>query len=667
MVRIMFLAGLLSLAVKNATAQSGTVNLAWQPSTNAGIVGYNVYIGDVSGLYTSSMDVGTNLTAMVTDILPGVTYYFATTAYDTNGQESDFSDEVTNRIPVPPLITVQPVSQSVAPGSPVTFSVSAVGDGPLGYQWYDWTTPIAGATSSSLSWPQAQFYNAGYYSVSVANAAGLIVSAPAILSLLDPPAILAQPQPQLAIATTSVGFSPTVIGTGPLSFHWFKGRTALQGATNSTLAWDSVPPYATGQYRFTVSNLAGVVTSQVASLTVFPTNAIAWASGAYNGLFYQTNSDGTPAIAEATAGFLGNCVVARDGSYSAKIYLAGTSCSLAGMFGIDGTATAAFALPDAGLSNLTAFLQLDLFYGSQQMTGSISSADDGNAWTASLLAELAADEWSSLSGVNLVLSPASSTNAPTESGSATGLVDNGVLSLVGALADTSPFSQTVPISTAGNVPVYVNLYTNGGLLEGWINFSGGGPVGDLTWIRPSGVLVPPGFPDGFDTEIQVGGTPFTSPALVSGQTLGNLRNDATAAVGFQFVCANNATCLALGRWVVPGNNQTHVLSLCSSSCTVLASVTVDTSDATPATYVYGSLATPCSLTAGTTYLIMSQETSGGDQFYDDAGTTVACTSLAGEVNAAYADGPLPSLSGCSDGDSGTNHAAGPLNMQYTMP
>jgi len=223
-------------------------------------------------------------------------------------------------------------------------------------------------------------------------------------------------------------------------------------------------------------------------------------------LFFQTNADGTPAITEATAGFLGNCVVASNGAYSARIYLDGASCPLAGVFSITGSASAAISLPGMGSSNLTAVLQLDLFNGTQQMTGAISSTAAGNAWTAPLLCELAASDSSQQTGVNLLISPGTSTNAPTNGGAATGLVSNGVLSLAGTLGDTTAFSQTVPISIYGNVPLYMNLYNSGGLLEGWINLAGSTPVGNLTWICPGGALAPADFPQGFDTAVQVGGS-----------------------------------------------------------------------------------------------------------------------------------------------------------------
>jgi hypothetical protein len=290
--------------------------------------------------------------------------------------------------------------------------------------------------------------------------------------------------------------------------QWFCGTAALAGATNSALAWASVAASNAGNYSFTVSNAAGALTSSVATLTVLPTNTIATAAGVYNGLFFQTNADGTPAVTEAGAGLLGNCVVASNGAFSTKVYLGGLSYSMAGVFSIAGNVSVTMARAGMGLSNLTAVLHLDLINGTRQITGTISSATASNTWTAPLLADRATNAFPNLALVSLLLSPGLSANSPTNSGQAGGPVANGVLSLSGVLGDTLAFSQTVPISKDGNVPVYASLYNNGGLLEGWINLAGGGVTGNLTWIRPAGVLLPGGFPQGFDTLVQAKGTTF---------------------------------------------------------------------------------------------------------------------------------------------------------------
>jgi hypothetical protein len=62
-----------------------------------------VYYGTASRTYSSIIDAGnvTNLT--ISGLSGGVTYFFAITAYNASGLESDFSDEVLN-VPIAPTL-----------------------------------------------------------------------------------------------------------------------------------------------------------------------------------------------------------------------------------------------------------------------------------------------------------------------------------------------------------------------------------------------------------------------------------------------------------------------------------------------------------------------------------------------------------------------------------
>lgn len=71
-----------------------SVTLAWDANPETDIVGYIVYYGSASRNYTNAVNVGNVTTNMVIGLVDGVTYFFAVTAYNTNGLESDFSDEV---------------------------------------------------------------------------------------------------------------------------------------------------------------------------------------------------------------------------------------------------------------------------------------------------------------------------------------------------------------------------------------------------------------------------------------------------------------------------------------------------------------------------------------------------------------------------------------------
>ena len=70
-----------------------SVTLAWDASPSASIAGYRVYYGTNSRAYGFVTNAGLVLTQRVTLPHPG-RWFFAATAYDGNGLESVFSDEV---------------------------------------------------------------------------------------------------------------------------------------------------------------------------------------------------------------------------------------------------------------------------------------------------------------------------------------------------------------------------------------------------------------------------------------------------------------------------------------------------------------------------------------------------------------------------------------------
>ena len=85
-------------------ARGETVTLAWDASASTNVAGYRVYYGTNSRAYFCVTNAGLVLTQAV--VLPhGGRWFFAATAYDTNGLESDFSSEVSwESKPVPPVM-----------------------------------------------------------------------------------------------------------------------------------------------------------------------------------------------------------------------------------------------------------------------------------------------------------------------------------------------------------------------------------------------------------------------------------------------------------------------------------------------------------------------------------------------------------------------------------
>ena len=76
------------------TTSFGGVSLGWDASPSDQVVGYRIYIGTTSRIYSRMDQVGNVLLYTVNNLTPGIKYYFAATAYDVLGTESDYSNEV---------------------------------------------------------------------------------------------------------------------------------------------------------------------------------------------------------------------------------------------------------------------------------------------------------------------------------------------------------------------------------------------------------------------------------------------------------------------------------------------------------------------------------------------------------------------------------------------
>ena len=72
------------------------VTLEWDAIIHPLLEGYRVHYGTSSGDYDVTLDVGNWTSCTIADLEDDETYYFAVTAYSTEGEESDYSNEVNN-------------------------------------------------------------------------------------------------------------------------------------------------------------------------------------------------------------------------------------------------------------------------------------------------------------------------------------------------------------------------------------------------------------------------------------------------------------------------------------------------------------------------------------------------------------------------------------------
>jgi hypothetical protein len=232
---------------------SGTLTYQWQK--NGASIG-----GATAASYTTpatmTSDSGAQLSVLVTD--------------STGSLTSDVAILTVTAAAVAPSITTQPVNQTVTPGQTATFSVTATGTATLTYQWKKNGATISGATSSSYSTPAtAASDNGAQFTVAITNSVGSITSNAATLTVNVPPSITAQPASQTVIAGQTATFSVRASGTAPLAYQWNMNGTAISGATSVSYATPATTTANSGTtFTVTVSNAAGNVTSNLATLTV---------------------------------------------------------------------------------------------------------------------------------------------------------------------------------------------------------------------------------------------------------------------------------------------------------------------------------------------------------------------------------------------------------------
>jgi hypothetical protein len=83
---------------------SAQATLTWTPPTSnangtplTDLAGYFVYYGTASRNYSNNIPIGMVTTYTISNLTNGLTYYFAVTAYDTAGNQSAYSNEVSEK------------------------------------------------------------------------------------------------------------------------------------------------------------------------------------------------------------------------------------------------------------------------------------------------------------------------------------------------------------------------------------------------------------------------------------------------------------------------------------------------------------------------------------------------------------------------------------------
>ncbi|MDR3430043.1 immunoglobulin domain-containing protein, partial [Silvimonas sp.] len=250
-----------------SVAVSGTALLGYQWQCNGLALTDG---GELSGSAT------TNLVLSAATINEAGNY----TIIITNAWGSVTSSMATLTVVSPPVIAQQPTNQIVMVGGVASFSVSALGTAPLGYQWQNNGLALtdggelSGSATTNLVLDATSTNDVGNYTVIVTNAWGSVTSSVASLTVAFPPVITSQPQSLTVTNSDPASFSVAVSGTASLSCQWQENGTNLtdgstvSGSATTNLVLSKTSLYVKGNYIVIVTYAWARITSSVTTLSV---------------------------------------------------------------------------------------------------------------------------------------------------------------------------------------------------------------------------------------------------------------------------------------------------------------------------------------------------------------------------------------------------------------
>jgi uncharacterized repeat protein (TIGR01451 family) len=264
--------GFITTLVNLPAAASGqAIQLRWRCGADNGVSGTGWYIDSVSVTASSyvccsaSADLAVSLTAPPDPVIAGQNLTYTLTVTNL-GPASASSVTFTDTFPAG-VTFVSASPGCVNLGGKVVCNIGSMPNGNSTNFIVVMTPTAAGLITNSLAVASPTFDpNSG-------NNTAIIVTTVGV-----PPAITAQPNNQTAILGTHVTFRVATTGTAPLIYQWIFNGTKLAGATADTLLLTNVQPAQAGNYAVMITNIAGSITSAVASLTVLVPITISGAS-----------------------------------------------------------------------------------------------------------------------------------------------------------------------------------------------------------------------------------------------------------------------------------------------------------------------------------------------------------------------------------------------------
>jgi hypothetical protein len=255
----------------------------------------------------------TNAALVVSNIQLTQTGLYSVVVFNRAG--SAISLNATQSVLSPVTFTLHPTNQNVLPGTNVTLSAFAAGNGTVRYQWQFEGTNIPNATNASYSFSNASLTNHGNYSVVAIDDVSTAVSSNAFIFVLIRPGYVQQPQAITVLQGQTAIFSVVVTGAPPIWYRWIRGGTPY--VTSSVPVLVLTNNQASVSIRVAVTNVAtgpGGINSSTVQLIVLPDNDGDGMADSWEVLYGMNTNN----AADALLDFDGDGMINRDE------YIAGT-------------------------------------------------------------------------------------------------------------------------------------------------------------------------------------------------------------------------------------------------------------------------------------------------------------------------------------------------------
>ena len=249
---------------------------------------------------------------------------------------------------VPPSVTLEPQNTSTVDGQNASFTGAASGDPTPVLLWQrkpagsdTWQTLSQGGVFSGVATPTLVLTGVTYAMngdqfrfVAANGEVPDAISAAATLTVGPvAPTVIQHPANAVTAAGTPAQFNVTASGTLPLSYQWHgPDGQPIDGATAASLTLANPQSAQAGVYRVFVSNVAGSVPSNFASLTVTPSAPTITTPPASQSA-YETQSVTFTVVARGTEPFTYQWQrnnVALDGATSASLTVENITVANAG-------------------------------------------------------------------------------------------------------------------------------------------------------------------------------------------------------------------------------------------------------------------------------------------------------------------------------------------------